>query len=298
MVLINQLKDNRGGSCCMRKYTSKSQKIDLYSAKYNISKEEVNRILSEHEDVLTLEELKIKYDNPNIGKLPEWLSEETLDLMIWKTVHQYWSPLFQQRMTKEELYSEHQEYIRKKINLFENVHHVKAALVKRMLFLVDEYTRKGKYFLGSTDEQLPADNLYGSVRYKYELPIEDTKNIESDLFIEQIRNIKNKSIKSLLIITGYLLCDITEFRKDYIEILRSSDEEVKMNLQKLEETLEHNEELDLMKYSNIVVNERKKSINIKDIIKALRLNIIDNKKEKVDNTLEEIRYYLKCIGIA
>lgn len=282
----------------MRKYTSKSQKIDLYSAKYNISKEEVNRILSEHEDVLTLEELKIKYDNPDIGKLPEWLSEETLDLMIWKTVHQYWSPLFQQRMTKEELYSEHQEYIRKKINLFENVHHVKAALVKRMLFLVDEYTRKGKYFLGSTDEQLPADNLYGSVRYKYELPIEDTKNIESDLFIEQIRNIKNKSIKSLLIITGYLLCDITEFRKDYIEILRSSDEEVKMNLQKLEETLEHNEELDLMKYSNIVVNERKKSINIKDIIKALRLNIIDNKREKVDNTLEEIRYYLKCIGIA
>lgn len=282
----------------MRKYTSKSQKIDLYSAKYNISKEEVNRILSEHEDVLTLEELKIKYDNPDIGKLPEWLSEETLDLMIWKTVHQYWSPLFQQRMTKEELYSEHQEYIRKKINLFENVHHVKAALVKRMLFLVDEYTRKGKYFLGSTDEQLPADNLYGSVRYKYELPIEDTKNIESDLFIEQIRNIKNKSIKSLLIITGYLLCDITEFRKDYIEILRSSDEEVKMNLQKLEEILEHNEELDLMKYSNIAVTERKKSINIKDIIKALRLNIIDNKKEKVDNTLEEIRYYLKCIGIA
>ena len=282
----------------MRKYTSKSQKIDLYSAKYNISKEEVNRILSEHEDVLTLEELKIKYDNPDIGKLPEWLSEETLDLMIWKTVHQYWSPLFQQRMTKEELYSEHQEYIRKKRNLFENVHHVKAALVKRMLFLVDEYTRKGKYFLGSTDEQLPADNLYGSVRYKYELPVEDTKNIESDLFIEQVRNIKNKSIKSLLIITGYLLCDITEFRKDYIEILRSSDEEVKMNLQKLEETLEHNEELDLMKYSNIVVTERKKSINIKDIIKALRLNIIDNKKEKVDNTLEEIRYYLKCIGIA
>ena len=281
----------------MRKYTSKSQKIDLYSAKYNISKEEVNRILSEHEDVLTLEELKIKYDNPDIGKLPEWLSEETLDLMIWKTVHQYWSPLFQQRMTKEELYSEHQEYIRKKINLFENVHHVKAALVKRMLFLVDEYTRKGKYFLGSTDEQLPADNLYGSVRYRYELPIEDTKNIESDLFIEQIRNIKNKSIKSLLIITGYLLCDITEFRKDYIEILRSSDEEVKMNLQKLEETLEHNEELDLKMYE-LICKKLKKSINIKDIIKALRLNIIDNKKEKVDNTLEEIRYYLKCIGIA
>ena len=71
-----------------------------------------------------------------------------------------------------------------------------------------------------------------------------------------------------------------------------------MNLQKLEKILEHNEELDLMKYSNIVATERKKSISIKDIVKALRLNIKDNKKEKVDNTLEEIRYYLKCIGIA
>ena len=44
----------------MRKYTSKSQKIDLYSAKYNISKEEVKRMLSEHEDVLTLEELNLE----------------------------------------------------------------------------------------------------------------------------------------------------------------------------------------------------------------------------------------------
>ena len=129
----------------MKKYTSKTQKVDMYSEKYGLSKEEVGFILSEHEDVLTLEQLKIKYDNPNIGKLPEWLSEQELDNMIWKTIHQCWSPIFEQRLSKQEMYSEHQEYIRKKIALFENHNHIKGALMNRMITLSQEYTRKSKY---------------------------------------------------------------------------------------------------------------------------------------------------------
>ena len=69
MVLINQSKDNRGGSCCMRKYTSKSQKIDLYSAKYNISKEEVNRILSENEKLNMITLILVNYLNGLAKKL-------------------------------------------------------------------------------------------------------------------------------------------------------------------------------------------------------------------------------------
>ena len=45
-----------------------------------------------------------------------------------------------------------------------------------------------------------------------------------------------------------------------------------MNLQKLEETLEHNEELDLMKYSNTVVTERKKSINMLPCAERIRIS--------------------------
>ena len=55
----------------MRKYTSKKQKTKMYAEKYNMEEEEVNRILSEYEDLLTLDELKIRYDNPNIGILPD-----------------------------------------------------------------------------------------------------------------------------------------------------------------------------------------------------------------------------------
>ena len=40
----------KGGSD-MRKYTSKKQKTKMYAEKYNMEEEEVNRILSEYEDL-------------------------------------------------------------------------------------------------------------------------------------------------------------------------------------------------------------------------------------------------------
>ena len=283
----------------MKKYTSKTQKVDMYSEKYGLSKEEVDFILSEHEDVLTLEQLKIKYDNPNIGKLPEWLSEQELDNMIWKTIHQCWSPIFEQRLSKQEMYSEHQEYIRKKIALFENHNHIKGALMNRMITLSQEYTRKSKYFVGSTDEVLEADNLNGVARYKFELPVSDEATLEDHYFLENIRSVKDKSVRNLLIITGYLLCDIVELRKDYIDILRNcDDQDIINNITTLEETIKTNDIIEQKRYDNIKTKERKKSINIKDIIVALKMNIIDNKKEKADNTLEEVKYYLQCLGIA
>lgn len=284
----------------MKKYTSKTQKVDMYSEKYGLSKEEVNRILSEHEDVLTIEELKIKYDNPNIGVLPEWLTEESLDLMIWKTIHQYWSPIFEQRLTKEELYSEHQEYIRKKIALFENHNHIKGALVKRMITLAQEYVRKGKYFLGSTDEVLATDNVYGIARYKYEMPVSDESTIEDEIFLDRVRSIKDKSVRNLLIITGYLLCDIEGLRKDYIELLRTCDDaDIKNNISQLESIVRHNDEIEMCKYDNIATTERKQRLSIKDVIVALKMNILDNNhKENTNKTLDEVKYYLQAFGIA
>ena len=46
----------------MYNYTSKTQKIVKYSEKYNLSEERISYILNTHEDLLTLDELKIKYD--------------------------------------------------------------------------------------------------------------------------------------------------------------------------------------------------------------------------------------------
>ena len=189
----------------MRKYTSRSQKIEIYSEKYDLSKEEVKRILTEHEDLLTFEELKIRYDNPDLGKLPNWLEEEALFKMIWKTIKDYWSELFAQRLTMEELFSELYEYILKKVYMYENFNHLKVALVNRMKSLAQEYTRRGKYFIGSTDETYDSNNS-NSVMYKFESPVYDDTIIDDNFFINKIRTFKDEQIKNLLILCGYLVC--------------------------------------------------------------------------------------------
>ena len=280
----------------MKKYTSKSQKIDLYSEKYNLPKEEVNRILSEHEDLLTFEELKIKYDDPNIGQLPEWLEEDELDKMIWKTIHVYWSVLFEINGTKEELYMDLQEYIRKKIKLFENHNHVKSALVKRMITLAQQMSRHGKYFLGSLDEPIGKDTDT-TIRYKYEPSVNDNFAIEDDLFLDRLRSIKNKSVRDLLIITGYLVCNIDSLRKDYIELLREYNTDIKNNILKLEQIIERNDQIDQSRIEGNKSYQKKKNIGIKDVIEALKLNIWDYKTENTTTTLNEIRYYIECYNI-
>lgn len=278
----------------MKKYTSKTDKIALYSKKYNMSEEDVYRILTEHEDILSFEELKIKYDNPNIGKLPEWLSEEELSNMIWNTIHHYWSTIFEQRMTKEELFSEHQEYIRKKIGLYENHHHIKAALVKRMMTLANEYTRKGKYFVGSTDEVFDSDSN-GTVRYKYECPVYQETDVENSILLNKIRNVKHEEVRNLLILTGYLICDIDELRKDYLKLLRSYDKDTRHSIRELEVIVLNNDQLDRDRIDKISRKEKKKSLKIIDLIKATKFN--EKIGVGVNESLEEFKSYLLVTGL-
>lgn len=278
----------------MKKYTSKTDKVAMYSKKYNMKEEDVYRILTEHEDVLTLDELKIKYDNPNIGKLPEWLSEEELSNMIWNTIHHYWSQIFEQRMSKEELFSEHQEYIRKKIGLYENHHHIKAALVKRMMTLANEYTRKGKYYLGSTDEVFDSDNQ-GAVRYKYEIPVSQDTEIENSMLLNKIRGVKNKEVRNLLILTGYLICNIDDLRKDYLELLRSYDKDIQHNIKELEAVVLRNDQIDRDRIDQIKVKEKRKNLKITDLIKATKFN--ETVGAGVNESLEEFKCYLLVTGI-
>lgn len=69
----------------MRNYTSPKEKVEKYSIKYNLPKEEVKRILSTQDADLTKNELIIKYNNENIGKIPDWITEEELYKIISKT---------------------------------------------------------------------------------------------------------------------------------------------------------------------------------------------------------------------
>ena len=112
-----------------------------------------------------------------------------------------------------------------------------------MMTLANEYTRKGKYYLGSTDEVFDSDNQ-GAVRYKYEIPVSQETEIENSMLLNKIRNVKNKEVKNLLILTGYLICNIDDLRKDYLELLRSYDKDIQHNIKELEQIVLNNDELE------------------------------------------------------
>ena len=263
----------------MKSYTSKTQKIELYSKKYNKTEEEIKRILSEHEDLLTFEELKIKYDNPNIGVLPDWLDEQSLHLMIWKTIHTNWNELLANNTTKEDLYMECQEYVRKKIALFKNFNHLKASLVMRIRTVCDEYSRRSKYFIGSLDETYETNDC--TTKYKYEPSTYDSivyRNNENDReLVLKIKSLKNKSAQQILIIIGYLICGIDALRYEYLQLLRNCDPEIKDSIELieqklLEKDLNNNTKLNL-KVNNYLV----------DIVKALKLDFC--KQTATNNTI-------------
>lgn len=283
----------------MGNYTSKTQKIEMYSEKYSLPKAEIKRILSEHEDLLTLEELKIKYDNPNIGVLPEWLSEEELDKMIWKTIHECWNDMFAIQTTKEDMYMHLQEYVRKKINLYKNHAYLKGSLVLRIRSLIDINKRRSDYFTYSLDEVYTDENSSISIkRYKYE-PSENLEELDSYKeyeICEKIKSIKDKSIQNVLIITGYLLCGIDELRGEYLQLLRNSDASIKESIKLLEDNTLYNDNLDHLKFEGIKVKGvKKKRVTILDIMKALKVDKF-NLKASNSSVKQELAQYLDVIG--
>ena len=266
----------------MRNYTSKTQKIKMFSVKYNKTEDEINEILTKHEDLLTLDELKIKYDNPDIGgKLPDWLTEEELDKIIWKSIHQYWNTILASKATKEDIYMEQQIYLRKKMHLYKNHNHLKSASVNRILSLTSEITRRDKYFIGSTDETYDNETT-NNCSYKYEPSVTDDKQKEDELFLDNIRSLKNKSVKELLIVIGYLICNISELHNDYLKIISTKESEIYTKLNKIEKDLNDK-------------SVRKNKFKPTDIIEILKFD--QELDMTIKDSLEELKSFMLLSGL-
>ena len=283
----------------MRKYTSKKQKTKMYAEKYNMEEEEVNRILSEYEDLLTLDELKIRYDNPNIGILPEWLSEKSLDNMIWKTVHTFWSPSLQIEFgEKIALYDYLYEIVLKKSNLLINHANTKALLVNAIKTIIDVRARRGKYFYGSLDEiNIYDEKNNDNARARFN--ISDSRNEDNLKMLElldRVHSIKDRKLQSLIIITGYLICNISEFESDYLNLINNCDDnEIKDSILLLEDRVLNNDKIDFKKLELIENKEdikpiKKQRITIFDICKGLKLNIF--KSEYGKNKTQQLHNFL------
>lgn len=116
----------------MRKYTSKSDKVKMYSQKYGKTSEEVHRILTEDDCMLTIEELKIKYDNLDLCKWPDWLDPNQFDLIIYNTVHQMYDYRYSWWISEEDLHQDLWLWLRLRIKQYNSLRSYKSKCYKQI----------------------------------------------------------------------------------------------------------------------------------------------------------------------
>lgn len=254
----------------MRKYTSKKMKVEMYSKKYNLPEDYVRYILTENECMLTFDELKIKYDCPTLGKMPDWFSEEELDKIIWKSIHETYDARFSYWTTKEELYSTMQEFIRKKFHLFETPAHIKVAIKNRLIWLLREHLGRSSYIEVELDKPITVKNEADDTLTYYNMihkELEDEQNIKLK---DNIMSVRDKQIRELLIVTGYLLCDLSYLEKEFNDIINNCSQITKINLLKLQQVVENNKQIEFERNCNTVTKKQKrKRLTINNVVQAM-----------------------------
>lgn len=321
----------------MEKVKRKSRKVmeDLYSEKYGKTKEEINRILTEDEGFLDKNELAIKYDNLDIGKLPKWLTEkefrETVTKatnFMWRNYTSFWVNWIEYRELWDELYI----YGLEKAMLFDNVKHLSTALVnngRRILQYrynrlilhpkigLDTLLSVTKYRNHQDDDSecTPMDR-YMSDLYSPKRQLDDSQNNKQ--LIDTILQIKDKQVREILIVVGYLLANIPQLKPYFEYIVKNADEKLKENLLKLQNDVEPECDVEVITipvtsrskttYEQKEVREYKqkqRSPSFRTIVRVMTEGVNDivnnenklTKRDKLDQTIKDIQYYIKeaCI---
>lgn len=279
----------------MRKYTSKTQKIEMYGEKYNKTQEEMYRILTEHEALLTLDELKIKYDNENIGQLPQWLIDEggysALTQYIDKGINiKYDSRYFWS--TKEEFRSEMYEFILKRIHLYKSGSNITSAVANRMVWLWRQHAGRGSYFPISLQDPIHRNKSKiddDDVTYENIITKTEYDTSEDIELIHTINTIKNKQVRDVLIVIGYMVANIQEFKPLYSEVIKTLDRDVLIELTRLQKKLNDKySAYEITQDNGQVINKNRIKVTAKDVLKAMKFNV-----EQISYT-RKVRKSQKC----
>lgn len=246
-------------------------KIQKLVETYGINEEKANYIIYTDDVHLSIEDLKMKYDNPNIGILPDWLSEESLHNMICKSIHSKLSSTLLTNSSFDDLYQDIQIFVRIRSNKLKNFGYLKCMINNYLLNVISDNKMRQKYIQFNLETPIKTDKGHGNDRLKMSDVLVD--NNDDSSIISLIDSIVDKDVKVFLIVVGYLLCRINILKPMYEDVINNSKDSVKSNLKKLEIDLIHNDRVDdIRKYENHAIDSKRKIINTKTIIAALELN--------------------------
>lgn len=287
-----------------RKYTAPAQKIEEYSVKYGVTKEKMKYILAEgNEPLLTFEELKIKYDCPTLGKLPEWLGctvderNNVIHDVAIRAVNRKYTQCLDTWTTREDLYMFLQEYLRKRIHKM----HSRGEMYVSCINALNAHIVRHNMECGYIPERLERKATRESETTELQDMLPNNKTYDEDKkFIIEIKSIRDENIRNFLIVTGYLVAEIDLLRADYMQLKITLPQEQQESLDKLEISCDRYIRKEAIKLDGD--KERILKPTAKDVIDALQLNIIINKSGKVKierlfNILKQYRSELYELGV-
>ena len=292
----------------MRKYTSPSEKVAKYSLKYKLPEGRVKEIIKSPDSELTIEELRIKYDNKDVGKIPDWISEEELTKMISKAVSEQYKRYkiyFEHWIEPQDLFNELYIYVLCKNNLLTNYKLLKTGLNNYCKYIAQYRINRFKYLAGSIDKPVTnnstnnvEDNTpsFVSTIQSNNIPtfsqhIDEENSVENMELVSIINSVKDKQIKAILIVTGYLVANIVSLRPLYLKLLKETDKGICNRLIKLQKRVEPDN-----------IEQRTRNITIKDVLNILSVDEqgVTNKmtlSEKREYNLNTLRKYLVELNI-
>lgn len=262
-------------------------RIKLCKEKYGLTEEEATRIVKADNCLLNIDELRVKYDYPDLGrKYPDWLSPIEHYKMCCATVRQMYNNNFERICTPEEMASI--LYIKSsiKLNTLKNHKHLKAALVTMSMGICRDGMRRQKYWNNkSLDDTVVEDGIP-----MYETIVSKDNEREEQECLNAVKSIKNREVRELLIIAGFIIGRIGYFEKEFMDIVNNSKYVDKTKLIELLEQVVKNDELDMKRASNIKVKERKIKITMKSVLEAYKTDL------DTISARQEIGYYLMSTG--
>lgn len=295
----------------MRKYTSPTQTAEKLASIYNMTKEQVFKLRQQHDCMLTLEELKIKYNNPTMEALPDWITEEQLQDTITRCInsfHRKYNTWFDTYLTKEDVFMELYLHARMKLNAFNSIAMLSTSLTNKIFSII--------YYAGRNANITPY-SLYQKVNEQEKdnrelldiLAPQSNPTDEDNKFLLNIKSIKDKQLRELLIVIGYLVANISILHPLYMEVLDNNSETIVNNIKMLQARVEKNDEILRNRIDGIPCVEKRHKLTITDVIKALEYNKVDAiqhtalgnvevlKTMSVKECLSDIQDYIKTYKI-
>lgn len=272
--------------------TSKDR-IQTCVEKYGLPLEEAERIVKTEDVLLDINELRLKYDNPDMGKkYPDWLTPEEHLKMCYKTAGESFNQMWSTICTVEELASMMFIQSSVKLNTYNSFKHLKVGLVKIGMTIFRNTMRRNAYWTSySLDDYVPQSKSDQSNKSTYLSLMKTTSMAQQNReFVMEIMSIKNPEVRELLIVCGYIVANISELQTAFYDVIKNSKRIDLEKLQKVLDQLHKNDEINQQRADNIKVSKHKSSITFTTILGIFKFDMSTSVAK------HEIKEYLTSTG--